>query len=343
VLELLNEKPVLNEAVANRIHHSIILEVQKEKKTSIRKKSILKYAAAAVVVGVLSTTYFLRTKVLYAAQKKSPTLAVVIVPATDKATLTLEDGSVVELEKGADFKTKSATSNGKEIVYENTAQPAATISYNYLTIPRGGQFFIKLSDGTQVWLNSETQLKYPVHFIEGETRKVELVYGEAYFDVSPSTVHNGATFKVLNKAQEIEVLGTEFNIKAYQEDAHIITTLVEGKVVVGNGDFKQYLVPNQQFNLDTETNNFSVVEVDVKNEITWKDGVFRFVNKPLKEIMEVVARWYDVDVVFENKALESVEFTGTLNKNQSIEEILSIMKSYSINNYEIKENKVILK
>ena len=342
VLELLDEKPLLNEATANRIRHNLFKEIQKEKKESIRKKSIWRYAAAAVVIGVLSTTYFLRT-IPYSTQEEAPNLANTIVPGTDKATLTLEDGSVVQLEKGAAFKTKNARSNGEEIVYENTAETTATITYNYLSVPSGGQYFLKLSDGTKVWLNSASQLKYPVQFIEGETRKVELVYGEAYFDVSPSTVHKGATFKVLNQSQEIEVLGTEFNIKSYKDEVHVVTTLVEGKVIVSNGVFKQYLVPNQQFDLNTETANFSVAEVDVKNEIAWKDGLFRFVNKPLKDIMKVVSRWYDVEVVFENKALESVEFTGALNKDQRIEEILSIMKSYSINAYEIKGTTIVLR
>ena len=263
VLELLDEKPVLNEAVANSIRHRINIEIQKEKKAVNRKKTILKYAAAAVVIGVFTTTYFLRTTIVDSTQNNSHKLTNVIVPGTDKATLTLEDGSVIELEKGVGFKTKSATSNGKEIVYENAAQPAATTSYNYLTIPRGGQFFIKLSDGTKVWLNSASQLKYPVHFIEGKTRKVELVYGEAYFDVSPSTVHKGATFNVFNKSQKIEVLGTEYNIKGYQEDVHILTTLVEGKVAISNGENKHYLIPNQQSIVDTQKNTMSVVDVDV--------------------------------------------------------------------------------
>ena len=100
-----------------------------------------------------------------------------------------------------------------------------------------------MSDGTQVWLNSESQLKYPVNFIKGQTRQVELVYGEAYFDVSPSVEHNGAKFKVFNQSQEVEVLGTEFNVKAYKDETNIYTTLVEGRVVIDNGALKQSLLP----------------------------------------------------------------------------------------------------
>ena len=344
VLELLDEKPILNEVVANRTEHSIIKEVQKDKITSLKKKiQFWKYAAAAIFIGLISTTYVFRNNITNTPLEVTPTIVNAIVPGTDKATLTLEDGSVVVLEKGAAFKTKNANSNGEEIVYQSAKSNASAIKYNYLTTPRGGQYFVKLSDGTQVWLNSESQLKYPIHFIEGETRKVELVYGEAYFDVSPSTNHKGVKFKVINSAQEVEVLGTEFNIKAYKDEANIYTTLVEGKVVVGNGIFKQNLIPNQQSIVDTLKDTLSVIKVDVKGEISWKDGVFSFVDKPLIDIMKVISRWYDVDIIFENKELESLEFMGALNKNQSIEEILSIMKSYSINNFEIKEKTIILK
>lgn len=344
VLELLDEKPILNEVVANRIENSIIKEVQKDKITSLKKKvQFCKYAAAAIFIGLISTTYVFRNNILNTPLEVTPKIVNAIFPGTDKAKLTLEDGSVVVLEKGAAFKTKNANSNGEEIVYQAAKEKASVIKYNYLTIPRGGQFFVKLSDGTQVWLNSESQLKYPVNFIEGETRKVELVYGEAYFDVSPSTNHKGAKFKVINNAQEVEVLGTEFNIKTYKDEANIYTTLVEGKVAISTPNLKQLLIPNQQSFVDTLKDTLSVIKVDVKGEISWKDGVFSFVDKPLIDIMKVISRWYDVDIIFENKELESVEFMGTLNKNQSIEEILSIMKSFSINNYEIKDKTIILK
>ena len=343
VLELLDEKPILNEVAANRIEQSIIKEVQKDKIVSLKKKvQFWKYAAAAIFIGLISTTYVFRNNITNTPLEVTPTIVNAIVPGTDKAILTLEDGSVIVLEKGAAFKTKNAKSNGEQIVYQNAKSNPSVIKYNYLTIPRGGQFFIKLSDGTQVSLNSESQLKYPVHFIEGETREVELVYGEAYFDVSPSTNHKGAKFKVLNNTQEIEVLGTEFNIKAYKDEVNIYTTLVEGKVAINTPNLKQLLIPNQQSILDTQNNTLSVITVDVLEAISWKEGVFSFINKPLKDIMKVLSRWYDVDIIFDNKELESAEFIGTLNKNQSIDEVLSIMKSFSLNNYEIKGDTIIL-
>jgi ferric-dicitrate binding protein FerR (iron transport regulator) len=251
---------------------------------------------------------------------------------------------VVILKNGNTVQTKNATSNGAQIVYKTNQQTQTKIAYNYLTIPRGGQFFIKLSDGTKVWLNSESQLKFPVAFTDGETRQVELVYGEAYFDVSPSTKHRGAKFKVYNKSQEVEVVGTEFNIKAYKDETNVFTTLVEGKVNVTVDNKKQKLLPNQQLNLNINTNVSVLNTVDVYNEIAWKEGVFSFKRKSLEEIMVVLSRWYDLDVKFENPNLKKLGFNGTVGKDQKIEEILETIKSYgAIKEYKITNKTVILK
>lgn len=316
--------------------------IRKEKR---KTNNVLKYVAAAVFIGILVSTYFFRDNVFNSPVENIPVIVNTIEAGTNKATLTLSDGSVVALEKGESFKTKNANSNGEQIVYGPAKKnKTSKTTYNYLTIPRGGQFFVKLSDGTQVWLNSESQLKYPVSFVDGETRKVELVYGEAYFDVSPSIEHKGSKFKVFNQSQEIEVLGTEFNIKAYKDETNVYTTLVEGKIVVDNGVLKQGLIPNQQSTLDLLNNNISVAVVDVYTEISWKNGIFSFKGKSLKDIMKVISRWYDIDVVFESIELENVTFKGVLGKDQKIEEILLTIKTLSIiKDYEINNKKIILK
>jgi transmembrane sensor len=347
VLELFDEKPVMTFVDANRIHDNILEIVKHQEKESKGKRSYFwKYAVAAVFTGVLTTTYLLRDNFYNTTQDSIPTIVNtnIILPGTDKATLTLEDGSVVTLEKGDNYQTQNANSNGEQIVYKPGKQNPSEIVYNYLTIPRGGQFFIKLSDDTQVWLNSESQLKYPVNFIEGESRNVELVYGEAYFDVSPSTEHKGAKFKVFNQSQEIEVLGTEFNLKAYKDEIYIYTTLVEGVVAVNFKNRKQNLTPNQQSTFDLSTKNFLVKEVDVYNEISWKDGVFSFQRKSLSEIMRVISRWYDMDVRFENTDMKNAGFNGVLRKNQKLEKILESIKSYGvIQDYEIINKTIFLK
>ena len=204
-------------------------------------------------------------------------------------------------------------------------------------------FFVQLSDGTKVWLNSDSQLKYPINFISGETRQVELVYGEAYFDVSPRIEHKGADFKVYQNKQEIQVLGTEFNIKAYKDETNIYTTLVEGKVAVSFEEYTQDLVPNQQSIVNLNNSKLIVATVNIYNEISWKEGIFSFEEKSLKEIMKVLSRWYDMDVVFKNKMIEDEEFIGVLGKDQNIEDILSSIKNFGIiKDFKIKYKEVIL-
>ena len=303
------------------------------------------YTAAAVLIGIVATTYFFREALFNFSTESTPIIVNNnIVTGSDKATLTLEDGTVVTLERGREYDAINLKSNGEKVIYNATSNSDEKTAYNYLTIPRGGQFFVQLADGTQVWLNSESKLNYPVSFAIGETREVELIYGEAYFDVSPSVENNGSKFKVINKNQEIEVLGTEFNIKAYKDETNIYTTLVEGKVAVSMANKKQYLVPNQQLNLNLNTDAISIEIVDVYNETSWREGVFSFENKPLNEIMKVLSRWYNMEVLFENKAVETEAFTGVLGKDQKIEEILTTIKNYGIiNNYEIKDKSTTLK
>lgn len=332
--------------IISRLENPLMQVVEKkESKVFSMRNRWFKYAAAAIVVGILTTTYLFRSNLFTKPIDATPTLVNANIEAgTDKATLTLEDGSVVVLKKGKTFHRQNATSNGKDIVYQDTEKDPTKIAYNYLTIPRGGQFSIKLSDGTQVWLNSETKLKFPVAFVEGELRQVELVYGEAYFEVSPSTAHKGARFKVFNKSQEVEVVGTEFNIKAYKDEANVYTTLVKGKVDVSAQNKKQRLIPNQQLNLDLKSKTLIVSTIDVYDEIAWKEGIFSFRKKSLEEIMKVLSRWYDLDVQFANPELKKTGFNGIIGKDQKIEEVLETIKGYGIiKDYKITGKTMILK
>ena len=310
-----------------------------------RKHRIVSYAAAAVLTGLLVTGYFIKNNNFTKSIETNPRIINNNIGiGSDRAILTLEDGSQVALEKGNAYQTQNALSNGEEIKYEKGTDNISKMVYNFLTVPRGGQFHLVLSDGSEVWLNSESQLKYPVNFIKGQTRKVELVYGEGYFDVSPSTEHEGSKFIVSNQSQEIEVLGTEFNIKAYKDETNIYTTLVEGRVLIGTASTRNILKPSQQANLNLNDGNLDIATVNVYNEISWKEGVFSFRRKPLVEIMKVLSRWYDMDVYFDNPELENVGFNGVLGKDQQIEEILNTIKNFGIiNDYEIINKTILLK
>lgn len=304
-----------------------------------------RYAAAAIFIGIITSTYLFRDTLFGFSNENIPVIVNNNIKiGEDKATLTLENGTVVALGKGSNYQAPNLTSNGEKLVYNSSNNTSTKATYNYLTIPRGGQFFVQLSDGTQVWLNSESKLKFPTAFTKGDTRKVELIYGEAYFDVTPSTKNNGSKFKVINNNQEVEVLGTEFNIKAYKDETIIYTTLVEGKVAVSMVNNKQCLKPNQQLKHNLKNQTTKVETVDVYNEVSWKEGVFSFENKPLNEIMKVLSRWYNMNVLFENTTVETVAFTGVLGKDQKIEEILKTIKNFGIiNNYEIKDKTITLK
>ncbi|ALJ06492.1 hypothetical protein APS56_15715 [Pseudalgibacter alginicilyticus] len=318
------------------------------KQTSVNylNKRVLKFAVAASVLLLITATfiYKITSKGGSAIQNTPIIVNNTIKKGTDKAILTLEDGTEVVLNNKESFNTSKLSSNGKQIVYKSGHKVHKDIQYNYLTIPRGGQYFVKLSDGTQVWLNSESKLKYPVSFVEGETREVELVYGEAYFDVSPSETNKGASFLVNHDQQEIQVLGTEFNIKAYKADKNIYTTLVEGKVAISTGISQESLLPNQQSIYNTLNHSLVISEINVKPEISWKDGVFIFESKELKGIMLVLSRWYDMDVVFDTEKLENQKFTGLINKNYGIQDIMSVMKDTDvINTYSINGKTITLK
>lgn len=340
----------MNEPESEKALERLLRTIRKEKSVvyKLRTQPIFKLAAAAILI--ISLGYIFKDTIFTNQPPITNNQPVIvnntITPGTDKATLTLEDGTQVVLEKGTAYQTQNASSNGEEIVYlssraQSRDQQPTT---NTLTIPRGGQFQMTLSDGTMVWLNSETQLKYPVSFTDGESRQVELVYGEAYFEVSHSTEHKGSNFIVMNNNQVVEVLGTNFNVKAYKDESNIYTTLVSGKVAINTELTKQVLAPNQQANLDLANDKLAIKNIDIKGEIAWINGEFIVKNKSLKEIMKVLSRWYDMEVTFANKELENVRFVGVLGKDQDIVDILNTIQSFGVFiKYEIHNKKVILK
>lgn len=318
-------------------------KLEKQIKSSSQKNNnYLKYAIAASIILFVSLSFFFKN------EDPNHSSAPVIVNnnikiGTDKATLTLENGTNVTLEKGQNYTTNNITSNGEEIIYQSPSATKKEIAFNYLTIPRGGQYYVKLEDGTQVWLNSESKLKYPVNFIDGSPRQVELVYGEAYFDVSPSTKHQGDEFIVKHHQQNVKVLGTEFNIKAYNDESEVYTTLVEGKVAIANSIKSMVLKPNEQSITKTYSDEINIIPADVYAVTSWRKGIFSFDNMELEKIMKVLARWYDFDIVFVNSNLKKTQFTGVLRKHQNIEEILETIRIVNNIAYEINDNTVIFR
>ncbi|MAW95404.1 MULTISPECIES: FecR family protein [unclassified Leeuwenhoekiella] len=321
---------------------SKIRKMEQQKK--VRKLWTRISGVAASVLIIISLSVFLNNN-----QEQVENSAPIVVnnqikPVKNNAILLLETGEEIALNQGNELHTQNAVRSSEGIEYsEGTAAPTE-IAYNYLTVPRGGQFFVKLADGTKVWLNSDSKLKYPVHFPKAQSRVVELLYGEAFFEVSPSDKHQGAGFKVLHKEQEIQVLGTEFNVKAYPDELNVLTTLVEGKVQINTPREKRILMPEQQAILNDDTYALSIHKVNLREETGWVNGEFIFRQKNLKQIMEVLSRWYDMEVIFERSELQDVKFVGRIQKDQEITEILDRIKNFGIiENYEINDKQVRLR
>ncbi|GAA3643809.1 FecR family protein [Flavivirga jejuensis] len=332
------------EDVEKNIFNKVKLEISNNsnkkpiKLISFIGRKSFKYSIAASLLILLTVTYYLNRNSQSNKFNEPPIIVKNNIKiGTDKATLTLEDGTVIALEKGQHYNSDNLESNGVELVYKAPSSKKTEVLYNYLTIPRGGQYHVFLSDGTEIWLNSDSKLKYPVSFIEGKPREVELVYGEAYFKVTKSNEHHGDAFTLKTDKQNITVLGTAFNVKAYRDETEVFTTLVEGSVSLSNKSYEKLLSPGQQSKLSQNTGDFDIYPIDVEDEISWRKGMFSFTNKPLKDIMKVLSRWYDVDIIITNNEMKNIEFTGVLNKQQSILKILEIIRNtnnmtYTFNN-----------
>lgn len=328
---------------AEKIKIKLLNKIKEEssKNKVFKIKSYYKYIAAAVIVTLLILPFAIKNN-LKASDKEF--VETQLHPGTDRAILTLENGEHLVLEKGKNQTLKNGKSSGEKIIYNKTSitKPINKdrIAYNYLTIPRGAQFFLELSDGTKVWLNSDSKIKYPVSFIKNQSREVELIYGEAYFDVSHSSNHNGATFNVHTITQDIEVLGTEFNIKAYQDENFVFTTLLKGKISVDNGIVNKILMPGEQSIVNINNEKIKTLKVDVSYEVSWKQGFFMFDKEPLELMMKTLSRWYDVEIIFEEKSKRNLLFSGILKRTNSIKELLENIEKTEEVTFEIK-NKII--
>jgi len=293
---------------------------------SIRKKHIplLRYAAAIAAILLLVTGVVMY---LQRDQDKSIPKELVntlIVPGGNKATLRLADGSIVALSeeqngivvKGdSSYYTDGTLITGGEVEKE-------TVHQLELSTPIGGQYQITLSDGTRIWLNASSALTYPSSFSQSTERIVELS-GEAYFEVTPNPTK---PFLVKSKGQTIRVLGTHFNVNAYDDEPAIKTTLLEGKVAVSlpSGETKN-LTPDQQSLVKADDPHIYVKIVDGPDAIDWTNGDFTFNNESIGTIMRKISRWYDVDIEFRGK-IPAVNFGGVVSRSKNITEVLQILE-----------------
>ncbi|EHQ25937.1 FecR family protein [Mucilaginibacter paludis] len=296
-------------------------------------------AAASLLLCLSVGAYFITRQ--NTVSNNTHSQAAVIMPGSNRAVLTLGNGRQIVLtgaqngqlaaEGGA---TINKTADGN-VVYNSAqaVQVSEALTYNTMATPRGGQYHLTLEDGTGVWLNAASSIKYPTAFT-GNERRVEIT-GEAYFEVA----HNAAKpFRVVFNGQTVEVLGTHFNINAYADEPAAKTTLLEGKVKLTAQGYAAMLLPGQEAAL--AGGGYNVKEADVEQAIAWKNGLFHFDNTDVKTLMRQVARWYDVEVAYEGK-ITDYKFAGDLRRNTNLANVLQIFEQGGIH-FRIEGRKLIV-
>ncbi|TWF35335.1 FecR family protein [Chitinophaga polysaccharea] len=265
-----------------------------------------------------------------------------VLPGSNKAILTLADGSTITLDStgnGAIARQGNVqivqVGSGQLAYKTNGSNTSGSQQYNTLSIPRGGQFRINLPDGTRVWINAASSLSYPTAFTGGD-RTVQLT-GEAYFEVAAMPEK---PFHVKVNNMDIQVLGTHFNVMAYTEETTIKTTLLEGAVKVNTGSKQTMLHPGQQLRMDRQGQLAVIDQVDMDEIIAWKNGYFQFYHEKLPGVLRQISRWYDVDIAYEG-GIPDREFGGKISRNSSIEDVLKILALSKVH-FRIENKKIIV-
>jgi ferric-dicitrate binding protein FerR (iron transport regulator) len=298
-----------------------------------------KYAAAAVFILCMATTAYIVFNGRKTPNGHPARLADGhITPGGNKAVLTLANGSIIALDEAANgaLAKDGAASIVKladgQISYQEGEATGET-GFNTIATPRGGQYQVILPDGTKAWLNAASSLRYPTAFT-GKERRVTL-NGEGYFEVVQNATQ---PFYVTVNGMEVKVLGTHFNVSAYDDDDSMHTTLLEGAVEVEKGADKQLLKPGQQAILHKNGNAITTRNVDTEAVVAWKDGVFTF-DSDLAAIMRQIARWYDITVDFKGN-VASKSFTATISRYHHISEVLTMLEYTKAVRFSIEGRKI---
>lgn len=299
-------------------------------------------AAAAIIVMIVGGWWMMERKAQVTGGKSQVARTNdVAAPTNTRAVITLADGSKVYLDSlgngviAQQNNVKVVKNNSGEIVYQSLTTGHSPLTYNTLFNPRGSKVIsLTLSDGTKVWLNSESSLKYPTAFA-ASTREVEIT-GEAYFEVQ----HNAKQpFKVhLPNGSVIEDIGTAFNVNAYSDEDAIKATLIEGSVKITAANARVKLEPRQQAVLTGHSLLTTHNDVDVNQVVAWKNGIFSFKSTDLKTMMRQIARWYDVDINYDGNIPERT-FTGEIPRTVNLSELLKLFEASKIHFYIDAANK----
>ena len=272
-------------------------------------------------------------------QMVRPSLASNILPGTSKAVLTLANGQMIPLGKEATDSTiitdgTQISASGSGVTYASGVESESVV-YNKLEIPRGGEFCLTLSDGTRVWLNSETSIQYPVAF--GAKERRVFVQGEAYFEVEKDA---NKPFTVQFMSSSVTVLGTSFNIRAYPEEKRSQTTLAEGSVRIYSPGSSMLLKPGEQAEVSALSGEMVKQEVEVKNFTSWKDGRFVFEQQPLEDIMRTLERWYDIRVIFKDEGAKRISLSGNMKRYGDFSQVMKMLQMTGDVRFELHGNDV---
>lgn len=310
------------------------------------RKSIpfYKYIAAAVVfiAFISGFLYFSKDRVITQNTLLVKKQKIDVLPGVDKAILTLSDGSKIVLDDAKNEKIVekaglviSKTTDG-QLLYKvsSTLPKSATIAYNTIATSKGNQYQVLLPDGTKVWLNAASSLKYPEVFT-GNERKV-ILSGEAYFEVAKN---KDMPFRVHSRNQDVQVLGTHFNINSYSDDQSIKTTLLEGAIKVSNANFSKILKPGEQSLVENNgLGNINVIKnIDVDGEIAWKKGLFSFNNVALKTILIQLERWYDIKIDYQS--IPDKRYNGMVPRKSNLSEVLNMLELTGNISFKIEEGR----
>ncbi|WP_158795312.1 FecR family protein [Pedobacter sp. L105] len=336
---------LINDELKERVDQLKDLPVQKIKKNPSHLQ-LIGLAASILIVFAIFLTYNNRPDIPHQTilSKKA------IVPGSNKATLTLANGKQIildHIENGKLANEKNiliSKSRNGELTFQSVDEEKETnsadlLSKNIVSTPNGGQYQVDLSDGTKVWLNAKSTLKFPSSFKGGKTRQVELT-GEAYFEVAKNPE---VPFIVSSNQMKVKVLGTHFNIKAYDDEQQSSTTLLQGSVSLSSAHGQALLKPGQQGLLNQQTGKLAVSAASDGGEgaIAWKNGDFMFVNEDIYTVMRQISRWYDVEIEYKGN-FKDLQFRGEISRFKNINEVLKLLQLTDAVHFKVVGRRIIV-
>jgi transmembrane sensor len=317
--------------------------IKEETPVALSQRSFIKWrhvvGIAAALAFIISGIWFFKTMTV-TDQAKTTAYEADIAPGRVGATLTLADGKKIrlsdakngELAKEAGITINKSASG--QLVYEITSGKSSAGHINTLSTTNGETYKVSLPDGTQIWLNAASKLMYTTNLIKNGKRVVQLE-GEAYFEVSKDKKH---PFVVESKGQFVEVLGTHFNINAYKDEPQIATTLLEGSVKVGVNGKMRLIRPGQQ--AVNYSGRLQVNEVSLDDVMDWKEGDFFLNHVDFKTVMRKIARWYDVEIVYDVAIPDDLEYGGWMSRRNNLSTVLKAIESTGLAKFRIEDKKV---